>query len=743
MKQLFSLFIAAIVAFSLAGCTVAPVEQPTEPQAQYMYQDFSPSEKALITEYLGEVFPFAPNDYYFLEGYHTSEGYEEGFHFHATGNTAEDFLAYQANFTSYTLSDTYTDKDGHTWYSYAKGSLNVDITFYTNGTIGFIEAYARLDVVLPPDGPTTPPTDPTPPSTEPTTPPTQPTAYTYTDWNESDKALFTQYIGALIPFLPNDEYYIEGYYEEADYENGLCFITVGNTEAEFNAYLNKYTSYTFDGTYVDDEYGDTWHCYSKDDVVIDMTHYMHEGVSYVEVYVYSSLSKNPDDGTGPGGNTETPDNLITNNGKGLPEGTDGVFNVDFTTATNVKNVHDQGYYLDGCPTVGAPAVLVIPIGFSDGKPLTADNIDKLELAFGENGDYYYSVDNFYKIASYGLLDLNVTVLDDWYVPANASTYYANLTDSDGYANGDQVLMDEILKTLSQTMDLSLFDSDGNTVIDAVILINNLDVGEDDFHWAYRYWNTYADEQGYYYEYDGVSANDYIWASYFFLHESYDNDGIVYDDMSAFTTYTYIHEFGHVLGADDYYDTSNAGNHPMDGCDVMDAMLGDHNAYTKFNLGWLTTSRLVVTDSSVTLTLEDFSKNGDTIIIANNWDPALGAYQEYYIVVYYTNNGLNSGDNGYFARDGVVVYHVNASLYTEVYGDTTYYDVYNNNTDVSDTDYGTADNLIEFVKSSEGNFTYIAGDSPAAAKDDSGNDLGYTFVVDSLTADTATITFTKK
>lgn len=740
MKKLLALFVSAMVALSLAGCTVAPPE-PTDPPAQYTYQDFTPSQKDLLKAYLGEVIPFAPNDHYFLEGYNTTNGYDEGFRFHTTGNTAEDFLAYQANFTDYIPSDTYLDEDGHTWYSYVKGNLIVDISYYTNNNVGFIDVYARLEETLP-DPPTEPtePTDPTAPTTP--EPPTIPdTTYTYNDWSESDKALFTQYIGALIPFLPNNEYVIEGYYEEADYENGLRFITTGNTEAEFNAYLTKYAAYTFDGTYVDDEYGDTWHCYSQDDVVVDMTCYAHEGVRYVEVYVYSSLSKNPDDGSNPGENTK-PD-LITNDGKGLPTGNNGVFDVNFKDATNVKDVTDQGHYLDGCPTVGAPAVLVIPIGFTDGHPLTAENIDNLERAFGENGEYYYSVDNFYKIASYGQLDLDITVLDQWYIPAHDSSYYAGLTDSDGNANGDQILLDEVLENLSHTLDLSKFDSDGNTVIDAVILINNLDVGEDDFHWAYRYWNMYSDNDGYYYEYDGVSANDYIWASYFFLHESYAGNDVVYDDMSAFTTYTYIHEFGHVLGADDYYDTSDAGNHPMDGCDIMDSMLGDHNAYTKFNLGWLTTSRLVVTDSSVTLTLEDFSKNGDTIIIANNWDPALGAYQEYYIVVYYTNNGLNGNDNGYFARDGVVVYHINASLYSQVYGDETYYDVYNNNTDISDTEYGTADNLIEFVKSAEDNFTYVAGDTLPVTRDDSSNILCYTFTVDSLTADTATITFTKR
>ena len=181
---------------------------------------------------------------------------------------------------------------------------------------------------------------------------------------------------------------------------------------------------------------------------------------------------------------------------------------------------------------------------------------------------------------------------------------------------------------------------------------------------------------------------------------------------------------------------------MDGCDIMDGMTGDHNAFTKFNYGWLTESRLVVTDSSVTLTLEDFSKNGDTIIIANNWDEALGAYQEYFIVVYYTNNGLNgTEESGYFARDGIVVYHINASLYREVVDGTVYYDIYNNNTSPYD-EYGTEDNLIEFVKSANDTYTYIVNDTLPETELSSGDTLIYTFVVVSMNESTATITFTK-
>ncbi len=722
MKKLLTLLLSVIIALSLVGCDLNPDgPTPSYSPTNHTYNDFTPADKALLTEYLGTTIPFLPNEYYTLEGYNSPEGYEEGFHFRALGNTQAEFDAYKEGLYGYIPVSSYTDDAGTTWFCYVKSDLIIDLAYYTEGSDSVISIYVRTN-----NGNSTP---------------SNPNNHTYKDWSADDKALFNQYIGALIPFLPNYEYYLEGYYEEYphNYEYGLCFYTIGNTEAEFEAYLSKYASYTPDGTNTDED-GILWYDFIKNDVVVSLAYYEVEGVGGVDVYIYSSLSKDPeydDPGADPGNTNE---DIITNDGKGLPFGTDGYYNVNFKNATLVKDVHDQGYYLDGCPTIGAPAVLVVPVGFSDGAKLTTSHIDKLELAFGENGNEYYSVDNFYRIASYGQMDLDVTVLDTWYTPKNKSTYYEKLTDSEGNLNGDQVLLDEILQHFSKTMDLSKFDSDGNNVIDAVVMINNLEVGEDDFHWAYRYWNTYADADGYYYEYDGVSANDFIWASYYFLQE--DEDGN-YTNANVFNTYTYIHEFGHVLGADDYYDTSDAGNHPMDGHDVMDYMLGDHSAYTKFNLGWVTSSRLVVTNSSITLDLEDFSQNGDTVIIANNWDPSLGAYQEYYIVVYYTNNGLNGNGNGYFDRNGIVVYHVNASLYKEDYEGETYYDVYNNNTDPSDKEYGTEDNLLEFVTALDGDYIFDKGDTLPVIYDDSGNALRYRFTVDSLTSSAATITFTKR
>ena len=712
----------------------------------HLYKDFTTYEKSLFTQYIGAVIPFLPNNEYYVEGYYDTDDYENGINFYTVGNTQAEFNAYLQKFSGYSLYETYEDDYGDTWYCYMKGDVVVDLAYYYDSGEWYVDVYVYSD--LSSDGEDSGDIGGDSGNTGSGSGTNE---HLYKDFTTYEKSLFTQYIGAVIPFIPNSEYYVEGYYDTDDYENGINFYTVGNTQAEFNAYLQKFSGYSLYETYEDD-YGDTWYCYMKGDVVVDLAYYYDSGYWYVDVYVYSDLSSDGEGGSGgiggdsgnTGSGSDSDYDVITNAGAGLPSDSDGVYDVNFTDADKVKDVTDQGYYLDGCPTTGSPAVLVIPVEFSDVTAASKGySLETLYNAFYQNGTTdYYSVYDYYFTSSYGQLSLDITVLDFWFRPANKSTYYESATMKYNGADtmiGDQIIINEALAYLATIMDLSQFDSDGNGLIDSIILVNTLDVGEDDFHWAYRFWNIYTNSRDEYYEYDGVSANDYVWASFQFLYETTDKRGnVIYDD-DVVNTYTFIHEFAHVLGTDDYYDTEYI-EHPMDGLDVMDATLGDHNAYTKINLGWITSSRLVVANGSITLTLEDFSKGGDTIIIANNWDPKLGAYQEYYIIVYYTNNGLNAGDAGYFDTEGILVYHVNASIFVEDYEGEIYYDVYNTNTHPSG-EYGTDDNLIEYVESSDGDYVYEAGEKLPTVTDDNGDKLGYTFTVISLDGEYATLFFT--
>ena len=631
-----------------------------------------------------------------------------------------------------------------------KANSNV-VTIKTGGSTSSTRLYvAEIEVTYlgeEGDGEANTPTTPDIPD-EPITPdePDEPeeTTYTFNDFTSAEKTAYRQTIGFVIPFLPNNDYFTESYDEDG--YKGVYFSALCEESSRFNAYKALFSTYTSDGTWVDD-YGDTWYLYIKGDVYVDICYYESEGSYYLDVDAYvesnsSSGSGSDEDDSDVGGGSSNVD-LITNAGAGLPSGENGVFAVDFTKADKVKNVTDQGYYLEGCPTTGNPGVLVIPVEFSDVTAASKGyTTDKIANAFEKDGvNDYYSVYDYYLKSSYDELKLDITVLDEWFRPSKPSTYYASQTSTyEGQEDliGDQMVMNEALAYLEDRMDLSSFDSDDNGTIDAVVMITTLKIDSDEtFYWAYRYWNSYVDSSDNYYEYDGVSANDYLWASYQFLYESYSSSGDTsFNDSSAMNTYTFIHEFGHVLGADDYYDTAGI-NSPLGSYDIMDSASGDHNAYSKFNYGWITSSRLVVTDSSVTLSLKDFSEHGDTIILASNWKESLGAYQEYYVLSYYTNKGLNAGDDfGYFSEEGIIVHKVNASLFKEDYEGDTYYDVYNNNTDPSD-EYGTEDNLIEYVLNANGDYVYGVGDTLNESS------LPYTFTVDTLTDGTATITFTKK
>ena len=725
----------------------------------YTYTAFTAAEKSQFVESIGEVIPFLANNEYYIEEYSYDYGDEQesGINFYTYGNTQEEYNAYlQVLNTTYNSTGTEEDEEGDTWYFFDASDYYIDVCYYETEERACMDLYAY--VTLTGGGNEDEGDGDQGGSTG--------SSYAYTDFTSSEKTLIIGKLGEVIPFVPNNEYYVDDYYE--DYgngpEDGINYYTYGNTQADFSAYLQVLNAtYEKDGT-DEDEYGDKWYFFSSSDYYINVSYYQtDEGDYCIDLYAYVLDENGGNTGGGnegewddfeddnQGGNQGGSDENIThltNDGKGLPAGTNGVHNVDFTKAKYAKNVTEQGYYLDGCPTVGKPTVLVIPVEFSDAtaasKGYTIENIEK---AFngGAGTTDYYSVHDYYYQSSYGKLDVQFTVLDSWFRPQYSSSYYASQTmDMGDYETecGDQMVIDEALAYLSKTMDLSDFDSDDNGTIDAIVVINTLKIdetAESIFHWAYRYWNMYTDDNGDSYEYDGVSANDYLWAPYQFLYEN----GSSYNDKTAMNTYTFIHEFGHVLGSDDYYDTAYVGS-PLDGNDIMDSGTGDHNAYTKFNYGWLTTSRLVTASSSVTLTLDAFAENGDSILIANNWDDELGAYQEYFLVVYYTNDGLNSGVGGYFSEEGILVYHVNSSLYKEIYEGETYYDVYNNNTDPSDPDgYGTEDNLIELVSAGNGSYIFEAGDSlSSSTKDSQGTKIAYTFTVDSLTGDSATLTFTK-
>ena len=175
----------------------------------------------------------------------------------------------------------------------------------------------------------------------------------------------------------------------------------------------------------------------------------------------------------------------------------------------------------------------------------------------------------------------------------------------------------------------------------------------------------------------------------------------------------------------------------------DNSIADHNAFTKMELGWVTNSKLITANKETTLTLKKFTETGETYIISNSYDESKGVFQEYWVLQYYSNDGLNTGsDNtnfGLFSNNGLLIYHVDASIST-IQEDDNYYRLVNSNTDETE-EGGSEDNLIEFVKNGQ-KIIYSAGDKTISnIVDNNGKKIPYIIEVVSVSDMEITIKIT--
>jgi M6 family metalloprotease-like protein len=348
--------------------------------------------------------------------------------------------------------------------------------------------------------------------------------------------------------------------------------------------------------------------------------------------------------------------------------------------TSLPLGHDVGDFWS-IPATGNPKVLVVPIDFPD---LPFNNptqvVNNINQAFnGETTDPFQSVNQYYQTSSYGLLDLEGVVVAP-YQTRFTSSYYENLNNQGGDAN--TTIIDELMNAYNNTIDFSDFDYNDDGTLDGLYMIYNHPAeGWNSFWWAYLY--QYFGNQ----RYDAVQVSSYVWMSYEML--------VVNNQIDASTI---IHETGHKLGLEDYYDyASDDGSNNewgLGGADMMDSTVGDHNPFSKLLLGWIQPK--VVTES-MDLTLNSFTTSGDAFIITDDWNGSL--FDEYIIAMYYTPTGLYEGFDDYFfdGQSGMILYHVDARLGPN---SSSNYPTYflNNNTD---SDF----KLIRFIEADGNNSLY--------------------------------------
>ena len=387
--------------------------------------------------------------------------------------------------------------------------------------------------------------------------------------------------------------------------------------------------------------------------------------------------------TGGGGTTPTPTEV-------MPTQSFNAATLDKSTLRErmAKWLNETGYE-DPLPlqSIGTFNYLVVPVQFSDAA-VTNEELDKLNKAFNgtsaETG--WQSVNSYYKTSSFDKLNMTFTIYNT-YMAKNDTAYYKKYSKDvmyDGESaqkNGAELLLEEVMTWLEPLIDLKVYDNDSDGVLDGIWLIYTADVDYDaaDFYWAYV--TTYYKEDGNDKTYDTLDLGYYLFAGFDFMNEYtgndndpyYDNTGIYVDATISgliINASTYIHETGHMLGLDDYYDydaaTGSLGG--LGGADMMDNTVGDHNAYSKIMMGWITPTVVTTTQ---TVTLNPFESSGSCIMVLLDYN---GSYfSEYLLIDLYTNTGLNTAhanqndsllyqtSSGKGVAYGVRIYHVSSDV----------------------------------------------------------------------------------
>lgn len=462
---------------------------------------------------------------------------------------------------------------------------------------------------------------------------------------------------------------------------------------------------------------------------------------------------------------------------------------------------NNAYDLDNCPLEGSPKLLIIPVWFSDSstfitsskKESVRSDIQKAYL--GSNTDTgWRSVKTFYEEESQGKLTLTGTVTD-WY-ETNASYLTYGPEESGGDETVDLVTNASNWYFNKHTSDKrSNYDTNNDGHLDGVMLIyaapdqqafNKSDDSNYDNLWAYCYWLQNNDAST-----SKPTPNVFFWASYDFMYgstnassrtgSSYYNGDTSHCTIDA---HTFIHEMGHVLGADDYYDYGQQYT-PAGSFSMQDANVGGHDPYSVMAYGWASP---YIPTKSMTLTIGDFQSTHDLILLANH--SVNSPFDEYLLIELYTPTGLNEFDSTYHysgnypqgpSTPGIRLWHVDARLMraisdtswsTDLYTDPTvglvnhafansysgnyvteytgvsnakYYNLLQLIRNNTSTTYKPTDELSSSALFKQGNtFTMSSYNKQfvGGSNMNNGSALGWSFKIISLSSTSATIELTK-
>lgn len=306
--------------------------------------------------------------------------------------------------------------------------------------------------------------------------------------------------------------------------------------------------------------------------------------------------------------------------------------------------------IGGFPLTGSPKSLVLLVGFQD-------------LPFGQSRDDFYKLLNesgysyngatgscrdYFIAASDSLFQPQFDVYGPFTVPGKMADYGAesgNSHDTDPYS----MVIDACVTAAENGVDFSQYDTDNDGVLDNVFIYyaghNQAEGGPANSIWPHKASVAWRN----------VKVDDKYLATYACTSEYSGSGGTRRASIG-----TFCHEFGHVLGLPDLYDTeykyytvSNwsimcSGNYNNNGRTPP-----TYSAYERFFLGWLAPEQL--TEKGL-YSMEPLLETNQAYLIADKTHNLNGGSpnpSEFFILEYRTKIGWDT----YLPGSGMLVWHI--------------------------------------------------------------------------------------
>ena len=300
--------------------------------------------------------------------------------------------------------------------------------------------------------------------------------------------------------------------------------------------------------------------------------------------------------------------------------------------------------------IGQRKMLIILMGYKD-LSFSRSKSD-FERLFNENGysddSAQGSVKDYYLASSYNQLQLESDIYGPYTTSHNMAYYGKNSGLGDGKDANTYSLFEEAITSVANETDLSLYDGDGDGIIDNVHII----------------FAGYGEEAG--------ASQNAIWSHESTFYRPYKIQGLKIDRYSCAPELRgnsgngisrigpHCHEIGHALGAMDYYDTNYSSGGEYIGTGKWDVMAdgswnndgitpADFNPYVKaYDFGWISPKTLPI---------------GKVSILPSNINPEnyyilkSSEYGDFYLL---ENRSKKEWGNG-LPGEGLLIYHIHSDI----------------------------------------------------------------------------------